>query len=360
MKSLLKIVLLSLPGFMISNIQAKDIYFVTGNKGKLAEIQAIIPSVKQLNIDLEEIQEIDAKKVIEAKIKEAFKEGKVPANSGIFVEDTSLYLDALKGLPGPLIKWFDHTIGNEGLYKIAQCFGNFGAKATSWIGYSSDGKNIQYFEGTIPGIITAPSGTKGFGWDPIFKPAETKKTFAEMEKGEKNEYSMRGIAAKALRDYLIREKIVAQEVVSPAAQSPAKLVEKAAQPAKKAKSEWDKLLNKTKYSLTIKWLKSPLVYGNKKIVKTETLNPGDETNFETDEFSAEFEPAQAPTELKNKALVFKTNLSHLLEMEISEKSCGYEEPGTKKAFLYGCVGARIGSEDWQVVPKLKDVTDLLK
>lgn len=209
-KQILAIALIT-PGCIPIALHAQDVYFVTGNKGKLSEIRAIIPSVKQLDIDLDEIQEIDAKKVIEAKIKEAFKEGKVPQGAGIFVEDTSLYLDALNGLPGPLIKWFMKPVGNEGLYKMAQAFGKFGAKATSWIGYSSDGKNIHYFEGTIPGKIVAPRGTKGFGWDPIFEiqaGTAAGKTFAEMDQTEKNEYSMRGMAAKALNGYLIQQKIV--------------------------------------------------------------------------------------------------------------------------------------------------------
>jgi inosine/xanthosine triphosphate pyrophosphatase family protein len=78
------------------------IQFITGNKNKFAEAQKIISNLEQLDVDLPEIQEIDAKKVIEAKLQEARNlfEGE------FVVEDTSLYLDCLNGLPGPLIKWF--------------------------------------------------------------------------------------------------------------------------------------------------------------------------------------------------------------------------------------------------------------
>jgi len=36
----------------------------------------------------------------------------------VFIEDTSLCYNAMKGLPGPYIKWFFDKVGNEGLYKM--------------------------------------------------------------------------------------------------------------------------------------------------------------------------------------------------------------------------------------------------
>src|SRR3989344_6958047 len=88
-----------------------SIYFITGNKGKLAEVQSILGNVEGLDIDLPEVQSLDAHEIIKAKLEEAKKH-----QTGEFiVEDTSLYFEALKGLPGPLIKWFMKTIGNDGL-----------------------------------------------------------------------------------------------------------------------------------------------------------------------------------------------------------------------------------------------------
>jgi inosine/xanthosine triphosphate pyrophosphatase family protein len=77
------------------------IYFITGNKNKFAEVKNMLPEVEQLELDLEEIQEFDAHKVIQAKMKEAFKHYK--SGDAFIIEDTSLYLDGLNGLPGPLI-----------------------------------------------------------------------------------------------------------------------------------------------------------------------------------------------------------------------------------------------------------------
>lgn len=51
------------------------------------------------------------------------------------MEDTSLYLEGLNGLPGPLIKWFLQKIGLEGIvqhckkYKQSEC----GSKNNNWL-----------------------------------------------------------------------------------------------------------------------------------------------------------------------------------------------------------------------------------
>jgi non-canonical purine NTP pyrophosphatase (RdgB/HAM1 family) len=176
------------------------IYFITGNKGKLAEAKAILGDnkIEGLDIDLPEIQEIDAHEIIKAKLAEAEKHQK----GEFIVEDTSLYLDALNDLPGPLIKWFMKTIGNDGLAKIAEKFEDSKAQARTLVGYSDKKGRVEFFEGIIEGDITSPKGT-GFGWDPIFQPNGYNKTFGEMDSEEKNKISMRKIAFEKLKKYLM-------------------------------------------------------------------------------------------------------------------------------------------------------------
>jgi XTP/dITP diphosphohydrolase len=86
------------------------------------------------------------------------------------------------------------------LYKLAETFGN-NTEAKTIIGYSDSSGNIDYFEGTIKGIIVSPRGT-GFGWDPIFQPEGYSKTFGELTAEEKNSVSMRKIAVEKLKEYL--------------------------------------------------------------------------------------------------------------------------------------------------------------
>jgi non-canonical purine NTP pyrophosphatase (RdgB/HAM1 family) len=174
------------------------LYFITGNKNKFKEAKSIIVDLNQFEFDLPEIQNIDPKIIIKAKFLEALKHKK----GEFIVEDTSLYLDCLNGLPGPLIKWFLETIGNDGLYNIAKKLNNFKAEAKTVIGYAKNEKEIKFFEGKIKGRIVSSKGKQGFGWDPIFKPDGFDKTFAEMSAKEKNKISMRRVASNKLKQHL--------------------------------------------------------------------------------------------------------------------------------------------------------------
>ena len=161
-------------------------------------MQAILPDIEQMEIDLPEIQDIDAHEIIRAKLQEALKH-----HSGPFiVEDTSLSMEALNGLPGPLIKWFLKAMGVEGLSGLAAKMGNSRATAKAMLGYAQDPENIEFFEGTVEGQIVVPRGDTKFGWDPIFQPDGFEKTFAEMTSEEKNAISHRKQAALKLKEYL--------------------------------------------------------------------------------------------------------------------------------------------------------------
>lgn len=179
------------------------IHFVTSNAGKFKEAQAIIPELQQVNLDLPEIQELDPKKIIKHKLNKAqeVRDRQLKAD-GIVVGDTSLSMSAMKGLPGPLIKWFLKTIGVEGLAEIAHQKQNNQAVAKVVLGFTDSENNIKFFEGKISGQIVAPRGENGFGWDKIFQPDGCDKTFAEMSLPEKNKISMRKQAFQKLKDFL--------------------------------------------------------------------------------------------------------------------------------------------------------------
>lgn len=174
-----------------------ELYFITGNKNKFAEASAIIPELRRVEMELDEIQEIDARKVIEHKLREAIEQ----KETSFIVEDVSLYLDCLNGLPGPLIKWFLKTVGVNGLYDICKRYDSYKAKAVSLIGHT-DGEKIEFFEGKLEGKIVGATGKNGFGWDPIFKPNSFNKTYAEMTSSEKNQISHRRKALDKLKKYL--------------------------------------------------------------------------------------------------------------------------------------------------------------
>ncbi len=59
------------------------------------------------------------------------------------------------------------------------------------------------FEGIAEGVITqGSSGAKGFGYDPVFRPAGYDKTFAEMDLEIKNRISHRAKAVLKLTEFL--------------------------------------------------------------------------------------------------------------------------------------------------------------
>jgi inosine triphosphate pyrophosphatase len=178
------------------------LYFLTGNKNKFNEVRLLLPEIKQLTIDLPELQEFNAKEIIKFKLQEAFKHKKAE----FIVEDTSLYFDCLNGLPGPLIKWFVKKIGVNGLFNLTNNFKNNHAKAKTIIGYAKSINEIYFFEGSIKGKIVSPRGKTGFDWDRIFEPNNYSQTFAEMTIEQKSNISMRRLALNKLIKFLEKNK----------------------------------------------------------------------------------------------------------------------------------------------------------
>lgn len=183
---------------------SQPITFITGNMKKLAEVQAFLPTVQGLDVDLPEIQSLDMQEIITAKITAAFDYCAGP----IMVDDTALYLECMQskdgsqGLPGPLVKWFLHSIGNHKMADIAATLGNTNAVAKTVIAYANSPKDIHLFEGSLRGKVINPEYEIGFGWDVIFVPQGYTQTLAQLPLEEKNKISMRGIALQQLKKHL--------------------------------------------------------------------------------------------------------------------------------------------------------------
>lgn len=183
-----------------------DLVFITGNPDKLREAREILGENFQIHnktIDTEEIQEIDGTRVVIKKAQDAFNLLKTP----LFVEDTSFYIVAWKGLPGALIKWFLKSVGTTGILEMLKNYKNRNAIEQTAIAYH-DGINTRIFEGSTNGIVSEkPAGSNGFGWDDIYIPAGSGKTQAEMTIEEKNKVSSRRKALEKLKEYLIKNMV---------------------------------------------------------------------------------------------------------------------------------------------------------
>ncbi len=180
----------------------KTIYFLTNNQGKFNEIKNFLADkkieIQQIKIDLDEIQSVDPKKIIAHKVKEALKHGL----KNFFLEDTSLYINGMGNLPGPLIKWFLSELKNPGLARLANKMGNGQAHAETIIAFAKNKQQIYYFSGLTRGKMVAPRGTNDFGWGPAFQPNGANKTFGQMTTAEKQKWSMRIKAFKKFKKFI--------------------------------------------------------------------------------------------------------------------------------------------------------------
>jgi len=175
------------------------ITFVTGNKGKADEIsrQTSLP-IQATALDLHEIQSLDVREVIEAKAREAYKH----IGSPVLVDDASLSINDLGGLPGALVRWFIKGIGNEGICRFADQSATREAVATVAIGYF-DGNEFTAFVEEVPGVISRhPGGQGGYGWDAIFIQEGYEVTRASLSLEDYDRASIRRPALESLRLFL--------------------------------------------------------------------------------------------------------------------------------------------------------------
>ncbi len=173
--------------------------FVSSNAAKVREVEAILGfPVARLDLDLPEIQALDVAVVARDKALAAH----AATGRTVFVEDTGLYLEALNGLPGALVRWFLATIGPRGICDLIPTGAERTATARTAVAIC-DGPSVEVLIGdTVGAIAIEPEGDGGFGWDAIFRPDGAAKTFAELTQPERDRYSMRRKAIEQLRGRL--------------------------------------------------------------------------------------------------------------------------------------------------------------
>jgi XTP/dITP diphosphohydrolase len=152
-----------------------------------------------LRVKAVEIQSDSLKKIAQTSARDAFRRCNLP----ILVEDAGLFIDALNGFPGPYAAYVYKTIGNKGLLKLMENAEDRKAWFQSAIAYRDNSSRVPVcFEGEANGEITVnernEKGKTSFGFDPIFRPSGSIKTFAHMTIEEKNGFSHR---AKAFRKF---------------------------------------------------------------------------------------------------------------------------------------------------------------
>ncbi len=175
------------------------IIFATSNQHKLREIKSlVIPGVEIVSLqDIGFEGELpETHETIEENSLEKAEYLSKKFNTFCFAEDTGLIVDALNGEPGVYsaryageTATFDDNV-NKVLSKM-EGQKNRKARFKTVITYYSQDAYVQ-FEGVTEGeILEERIGNEGFGYDPIFKPEGSTKSYAEMSLKEKNEFSHR-------------------------------------------------------------------------------------------------------------------------------------------------------------------------
>lgn len=173
--------------------------FITGNVHKLAEYQQAIPTITSQKLDLAEIQAATVEEISAAKAEEGFKK----LGEACFVEDVALEMEVLGGFPGPYVKWFMYANTLEHIATLAKSLNQTKAVSKAVLGVKVDTNTPpMILVGEVQGQIVAPRGESDFGYDNIFQPEGSEKTFGQMSKEEKNQYSHRGRAIIKLQEFL--------------------------------------------------------------------------------------------------------------------------------------------------------------
>lgn len=188
----------------------KELVFVTNNKHKLSEIRQIlgdyckIMSLADIGFD-EDIEETAPDLEGNALLKARHIHNRFGCDC--FADDTGLEVEALLGAPGVYSARYagENASYADNVKKLLQALSgnhNRSAHFRTVIALILDNRDYL-FEGRVDGeILTEPRGITGFGYDPIFRPLESEKTFAEMSAEEKNVISHRGIATGKLQSFL--------------------------------------------------------------------------------------------------------------------------------------------------------------
>lgn len=184
--------------------------FASNNQHKIEELKAFagkeieIVSLKDANIDIDIPEPHDT---LEENASEKSWTIHKLTGDDCFSEDTGLEIEALNGEPGVKsaryageARSFKDNI--EKVLNKLSAQANKKARFRAVISLIIDGTETQ-FEGICIGkIIDTPQGEDGFGYDPIFIPDGSDRSFAEMSIEEKNRFNHRTKAAAKLVAFL--------------------------------------------------------------------------------------------------------------------------------------------------------------
>ena len=187
-----------------------ELIFASHNENKVKEVRKIlgkefkIRSLNEIGF-YDEIPENQPTIEGNAKFKSQYIFEKY--NLNVFADDTGLEIKALNNEPGVRSARYagDHKNSTDNINKVLKELNDFEDRSARFkTVFSLITKDFsKLFTGIIYGEITKEvNGSKGFGYDPIFKPNGYSMTFGEIDSRIKNEISHRALATNKLVDFL--------------------------------------------------------------------------------------------------------------------------------------------------------------
>lgn len=182
----------------------EELFMATHNPGKIAELEGML---KPYNIIIKSSNDIEYPETDETGT--TFEENSIlKVNDGAKVsglptiaDDSGICVEALNGEPGV------YSARYKGGYKTVleklQDESNRKAYFACVISYIDEKGELHIFTGESHGSLAkAPQGERGFGYDPVFIPEGSEKTYAQMSQEEKNLTSHRQKALTKFLDFL--------------------------------------------------------------------------------------------------------------------------------------------------------------
>ncbi len=193
------------------------IYVASGNAHKVAELQALAER-DGLPVELRSAREVGGMPAVvedtgtfegNAAKKARALHACLPAGAWALADDSGLCVDALDGAPGVESAYYAGPAGDAAanLHKLVTVLrgvpaGQRGAHFRCVLVLISPAGEQQVFSGRCEGTLRdEPAGGHGFGYDPLFVPAEAAQTFAELPEEAKNRLSHRSRAWARLAEW---------------------------------------------------------------------------------------------------------------------------------------------------------------
>ena len=188
-----------------------ELVLATRNKGKVAEVERLL-KVHAPNVLLRSVAEFDLADVEETgdtfEANAILKALTIAKATGLpaLADDSGISIDALGGAPGVYSARWAGKHGDD-LANIEKVIRELvdvpdskrGAAFVCVIALALPNGKTFTVRGELRGTVRhAPSGSGGFGYDPIFEPDGYQITTAEMSPEEKDSISHRGIALRKI------------------------------------------------------------------------------------------------------------------------------------------------------------------